>query len=76
MWVAPLFIGLLGGEPEKIEQAKQKTSNVTKFLESLLNNRPYFGSQNITLAEAVAGAVIPQLPSLGISLGNYSKMRA
>ncbi|MFN6473237.1 MAG: glutathione S-transferase family protein [Nostoc sp. SerVER01] len=49
----PQILGLPGAEPKKIEQAKQKISTVLKFLESLLDNRPYFGSENLTLAEAV-----------------------
>jgi glutathione S-transferase len=58
----PQMLGLPGGDPEKIEQAKQKVSTVLKFFENLLGDRPYFGSQNLTLAEVVAGTVIPWLP--------------
>lgn len=69
----PIFLGLPIGESEKIAQA-QKISTVLKFFESLLGDRPYFGGDRITLAEVFAGTVIPQLPSLGISLGDYPKM--
>jgi hypothetical protein len=64
----PQILGLPGGEPEKIEQAHQKIATVLKFFENLLGvdaeqlvarHRPYFGSQNLTLAEVVAGTVIP-----------------
>lgn len=72
----PLWLGLPGGSPEKIELAKQKISTVIRVFESLLDNRPYFGSQNITLAEPVAGTVVPLLPGVGISLNDYPKLNA
>lgn len=72
----PLWLGLPGGDLEKIELAKQKVSTVFRVFESLLDNRPYFGSQNITLAEPVAGTVVPLLPGVGISLNDYPKLNA
>ncbi|MDZ8023791.1 MAG: glutathione S-transferase domain-containing protein [Nostoc sp. DedQUE11] len=72
----PQILGLPGAEPKKIEQAKQKISTVLKFLESLLDNRPYFGSENLTLAEAVAGTVVIWLPRVGIFLNDYPKLSA
>ncbi|MDZ8109155.1 MAG: glutathione S-transferase family protein [Nostoc sp. DedQUE12a] len=72
----PQFLGLPGGDPEKIENAKQKIATVLKFFESLLDNRPYFGSENLTLAEAVAGTVVPLMPIVGISLNEYPKLNA
>ncbi|MBN3951115.1 MAG: glutathione S-transferase family protein [Nostoc sp. NMS7] len=68
----PEFLGLPGGDPEKIEKAQQKITTVLKFFESLLDNRPYFGSENLTLAEVVAGTVVDVLPSVGISLSDWS----
>ncbi|MBW4670314.1 MAG: glutathione S-transferase family protein [Cyanomargarita calcarea GSE-NOS-MK-12-04C] len=72
----PIFLGLSAGEPEKIEQSKQKISVVLKFLESLLGDRPYFGSESLTLAEAVAGTIVPVLPRVGVSLSEYPKLSA
>ena len=72
----PEFLGLPGGDPEKIEKAQQKITTVLKFFESLLDNRPYFGSENLTLAEVVAGTVVDVLPSVGISLSDYPKLNA
>ncbi len=76
MAMTPLMLGLPGGNPEKIEQAKQKVSTVLKFFENLLDDRPYFGSQNLTLAEVVAGTVVPWLPRGGVSLNDYPKLSA
>jgi glutathione S-transferase len=72
-----VILGLPGGNPEKIEQAKQKASTVLKFFENLLDDRPYFGSQNLTLAEVVAGTIVPWLFRGGVSLsGDYPKLKA
>jgi glutathione S-transferase len=75
---APLFPVMLGlpGDPEKIEQAKQKASVILKLFENLLDDRPYFGSENLTLAEPVAGTVVPLLAALGVSLSDCPKLSA
>jgi glutathione S-transferase len=49
---------------------------VLKFFENLLDDRPYFASHNLTLAEVVAGTVVNVLPSIGISLNEYPKLNA
>ncbi|MFE1747163.1 glutathione S-transferase family protein [Coleofasciculus sp. H7-2] len=72
----PKILGLPGGDQEKIEQAHQKITTVLKFFENLLGDRPYFGSQNLTLAEVVAGTVIPWLSQGGVSLSDYPKLSA
>ncbi len=74
--LTPAILGLPGADPEKIEQAKQKISTVLKFFESLLDDRPFFGSQTITLAEAVAGTVVNWLPAGGVSFSEYPKLSA
>lgn len=74
--LTPLWLGLPEGDSEKIETAKQKVATVLRLFESLLDHRPYFGSQNITLAEPVAGTVVPLLPGVGISLKDYPKLNA
>lgn len=71
----PVMLGL-PGDVEKIEQGKQKSSVVLKFFEGLLDSRPFFGSENITLAEAVAGTIIPLLPPLGVPFSDYPKLSA
>lgn len=63
-------------DTEKIEQAKQKVVTVLKFLENLLDTRPFFASETITLAEPVAGTVIPWLSGCGINLNDYPKLNS
>ncbi|MEH2136985.1 glutathione S-transferase family protein [Nostoc sp.] len=72
----PQFLGLPGGDPEKLKNAEQKIATVLKFFENLLDDRPYFASHNLTLAEVVAGTVVTVLPSIGISLSDYPKLNA
>lgn len=74
--LTPLMLGLPGGTREKIEEAQQKIATVLTFFENLLDNRPFFGSQTLTLAEIVAGTVIPWLPRGGVSLSDYPKLSA
>ncbi|MGL5880201.1 MAG: glutathione S-transferase family protein, partial [Xenococcaceae cyanobacterium] len=76
MPLTSVILGLPVGDPEKIEQAKQKVSTVLKFFENLLDDRPFFGSQTITLAEPVAGSIVPWLTGTGISLSDYPKLNA
>jgi glutathione S-transferase len=49
-------------EPQAIEKAKGKVNTVLAFFEGLLDDRPFFGSNNVTFAaECVAGTVVPLL---------------
>lgn len=75
----PLFrqmIGLEDDDPQKVEQAKQKSSTVLAFFEELLSDRAYFGSDELTLADIVAGSSIPWLPQMGLALEKYPKLNA
>ncbi|WP_448269527.1 glutathione S-transferase family protein [Nostoc sp. DSM 114159] len=74
--LSPVILGLPGGEPDKIEQSKQKISIVLNFFENLLDSRPFFGSDSITLAESVAGSIVPWLMKGGVSLSEYPKLCA
>jgi glutathione S-transferase len=61
-------------EPQKLEAAKQRIITVLQFYESLLGNSPYFAGEQLTLAEVVAGTLIPALPMFGISFDAYPKL--
>lgn len=76
MVLSPQMLGLPGGDAEKIEIALQKIATVLKFFEDLLGDRPFFGSESLTLAEVVAGTVIPWLPRGGVCLSDYPKLNA
>jgi glutathione S-transferase len=72
--LSPLILGLPGADADKIEKAKQKVSIILKLFESLLDSRPFFGNEYITLAEPVAGTIIPWLKQGGMSLNEYPKL--
>ncbi|KAM3115887.1 glutathione S-transferase family protein [Phormidesmis sp. 146-33] len=60
----------------QFEQATQQVNQVLSFLGMLLGDRPYFGSHQLTLADIVAGTIVPLLPRLGISLAAYPQMES
>jgi glutathione S-transferase len=52
-------------------KAKQHISKVLQFFTQVLGDNLYFGSKHLTLADIVAGTVVPLLPNLGINLNDY-----
>jgi glutathione S-transferase len=74
----PLSKPLVGLEVEsqKLEAAKQQIITVLQFYESLLGDSPYFAGEQFTLAEVVAGTLIPAMPMFGISFEAYPKLSA
>ncbi|MFE1746984.1 glutathione S-transferase family protein [Coleofasciculus sp. H7-2] len=67
----------LDTDAQNLEQSTQKVLTVLNFFESLLGDDRYFaGSSSLTLAEIVAGTVVPLLPMLGVSLDNHPKLSA
>ena len=58
-------------EPWKLEAAQQRVAIALQFLEELLNEQTYFANDKFTLAEVVAGTLIPSLP-----LENYPRLKA
>lgn len=69
-------LGVLENEPQKLEKAHQQVLSVLNFFESLLGDSAYFGSEFLTLGDIAAGTVVPQLPSMGVSLDDYPKLKA
>jgi glutathione S-transferase len=69
----PLTRILVGLEvdPQRLEAAQQRVTIVLQFLEELLNGRTYFANEEFTLAEVVAGTLVPSLP-----LEHYPHLKA
>ncbi|PSB05940.1 hypothetical protein C7B62_24090, partial [Pleurocapsa sp. CCALA 161] len=59
----------------QLEQSERRILSVLTLLENLLTENIYFGGDQITLAEVVAGTVIPLLPNLGISLNDFPLLK-
>lgn len=49
-------------DPQKLEAAQQRVAIVLQFFETLLNEQPYFAGEAFTLADVVAGTLVPSLP--------------
>lgn len=70
------WLGLGENDLQKLEQAKQRVATVNRFFEQLLGKQHYFGGEHLTLAEVVAGTVVPSLPLLGVSLSEHPQLTA
>lgn len=68
-------MGVATDNPQKLEQVKQQAAKVLSFFEHLLGEQQYFGGEQLTLAEVVAGTAVPLLPRLGVSLNDYPQLR-
>lgn len=62
-------------EPIKVEAARQQITTVLQFYESLLGDSLYFAGEELTLADIVAGTLVPSLPLFGIDLEPYPKVK-
>lgn len=58
----------------KFLQAKEHIDKILKFLTECLGNSSYFGSEQLTLADIVAGTDMSFLPKLGVKLSHYPKL--
>jgi glutathione S-transferase len=69
------FVGL-DIDAKKLEAARSRVKTVLQFYESLLGDRPYFAGEKFTLAEVVAGTLVPSLSHFGFSLEAYPYLQA
>jgi len=58
----------------QFSKAIQHIDTVLQFFTEVLGNSPYFGSNDLTLADIVAGTAVLYLPSLGVDLSDYPKI--
>ncbi|MEM9766836.1 MAG: glutathione S-transferase family protein [Cyanobacteria bacterium P01_D01_bin.71] len=68
----PLTRSLVGltVNPDKLEAAQQRINQILQFFEALLGTTTYFVGETLTLADIVAGTLIPSLPLI-----NYPRLR-
>lgn len=77
--ITPLFRGMMGfgaDDPETIEQAKQKAEVSLRFYVDKLGEGPFFGGDQITLADVVAGTFAPWFEQLGLVMDSYPTLQA
>lgn len=58
----------------ELEYAQLQAINTLSFLENLLGDSLYFASEQLTLAEIVAGTLVYRMPDLGIALTDYPRL--
>jgi glutathione S-transferase len=72
----PKMMQLGAGDANAVAESLQKIHTVLQFLEGLLDDRPYFGSKTITLADTVASTMLYTLSLADIPLDPYPKLKA
>lgn len=63
-------------DAQKLDTSKERVNAVTKFYENLLGGHAYFIGEELTLADIVAGTLVPSLPLFGFSLDPYPGLKA
>ncbi|MEO0455392.1 MAG: glutathione S-transferase family protein [Cyanobacteria bacterium P01_A01_bin.114] len=58
-------------DPQKLESAQQRVTLILQFFEKLLHEKTYFAGEVLTLADVVAGTLVPSLP-----LEGYPRLKA
>lgn len=58
----------------KFIEAKQDVEKILEFFAENLKNNSYFGGDNLSLADIIAGTDISFLPYLGIDFSNYPNL--
>lgn len=66
----------LAVDAQKLENAKERVVSVMGFYEKLLRDHSYFVGSEFTLADVVAGTLVPALPMFGFSLDDYPQLKA
>jgi glutathione S-transferase len=69
---------LLGLEidPASVEKARQRAISILQFFEDTIADRLYFTGDAFTVADIVAGTLVPSAAMFGISLDPYPRLNA
>jgi glutathione S-transferase len=60
---------------QKLEAAKERVISVMQFYENLLGNHSYLIGEEFTLADIVAGTLVPSLTLFGFALDTYPRLQ-
>jgi len=63
-------------DAQKLASARQQISTILQFYEQLLGGQSLFGGEQLSLADIVAGTLVPLLPMYGFSLTTYPSLQA
>ena len=61
---------------QKLDATKERVVSVLQFYENLLEENSYFVGEELTLADIVAGTLLPSLYLFGFSLDSYPRLKA
>ncbi|KAM3104471.1 glutathione S-transferase family protein [Phormidesmis sp. 146-33] len=61
---------------QKLDATKERVVSVMQFYENLLGKHSYFVGEELTLADIVAGTLLPSLYLFGFSLVPYPRLKA
>jgi glutathione S-transferase len=59
---------------EEVKKSHEKINLTLTFFQDLLGDKPYFGGENITVAECVFGTVASLFPLIQVSLNDYPQL--
>jgi glutathione S-transferase len=76
--MVPLTCPLVGltVDTRKQEAAKERVIAIMQFYETLIDTHSYFVGEEFTLADIVAGSLVPSLPMLGFAFDDFPRLDA
>jgi glutathione S-transferase len=63
-------------DPTSVEKVRQRAIAILQFFEDTIGDRPYFTGNTFTIADIVAGTLVPSASMFGISLDPYPGLNA
>lgn len=69
------MMGFASPDTEKIAQAQEKSAGVLRVFDRLLNGQPFFGGEQLSLADITAGVSVPWFPKMGMPLDEFPQLR-
>lgn len=61
---------------KKVDEARQRITTIMEFYEHSLGENYYLVNNEFTLADVVAGTLLPSLSHLGFPIDNYSRLKS
>lgn len=63
-------------DPISVDKARHRAKAILQFFEDTIADRPYFTGDTFTMADIVAGTLVPSAAMFGISLDPYPGLNA
>ena len=69
-------VGVAEDPTKPLKVAREKVATILNFYQNYLGDNPYLVGEEITLADVVAGTLVPALKFLNFSLEDYPQLQA